>query len=476
MHKNMQKQATIIMLTFVFALVVCGAVAAADNSTVNATNASSVSSTNAAPAPAPAPNQPTVNAPTASDQQASSTPATTSGGDPRIVGDPTCYTTIQDAVNHAIKGDVIIVDCGVYNENVVINTMLTLIGQEGAVVVADNSNKPVFKINSGGSGTTITGFTIMGGSDGIELNGVSDCEISDNTIVSNKDGIELNNADFNCIKDNEIKYNLDDGISLRNSEGNTIKDNKITSNGDDGISLYRSEGNKITDNKINSNLDDGVSLDNSDWNDIIGNEINKNYYDGVVLYESDGNLVKCNDIIDNQGKGVLIAGSKGNEILKNDIETCIPCSVCIYVKDTCNSSPRAELTNGRSGRVSELNEVHGNCLIATGENSYAIINNSCKKLDAQCNWFGSAKDPKCKIGGSGVTLYCPWLKEEPKQCGCHQKEKKSEKTTTKKSAKTAKAAKVTAAAGVPMQTTGAPLALLALALLAVFGGLLPRRK
>jgi uncharacterized protein (TIGR03382 family) len=34
----------------------------------------------------------------------------------------------------------------------------------------------------------------------------------------------------------------------------------------------------------------------------------------------------------------------------------------------------------------------------------------------------------------------------------------------------------TKAAGVPMQTTGAPLALLALALLAVFGGLLPRRK
>ena len=462
MHKNMRKQATIIMLTFVFALVVCGAVAAADNSTVNATNSSNLSSDATPAATAPAADTTSTSQQTAaSNQQASSTPATTSGGDPRIVGDPTCYTTIQDAVNHAIKGDVIIVDCGVYNENVVINTMLTLIGQEGAVVVADNSNKPVFKINSGGSGTTITGFTIMGGSDGIELNGVNNCEISENTIVSNKDGIELNNADFNCIKDNEIKYNLDDGISLNYADGNTIKDNKITTNGDDGISLYRSEGNKITDNKINSNLDDGVSLYSSDWNDIIGNEINKNYYDGIALYESNGNLVKCNDIIDNQGKGVLIAGSKGNEILKNDIETCIPCSVCIYVKDI-------------DGITSELNEVHGNCLIATGENSYAIINNSCKKLNAQCNWFGSAKDPKCKIGGSGVTLYCPWLKEEPKKCGCH-KEKKSEETTTK-SAKTAKAAKVTAAAGVPMQTTGAPLALLALALLAVFGGLLPRRK
>ena len=474
MHKNMQKQATIIMLTFVFALVVCGAVAAADNSTVNATNASSVSSTNAAPAPAPAPNQPTVNAPTASDQQASSTPATTSGGDPRIVGDPTCYPTIQAAVNNAIKGDIIIVECGAYNENVVINTMLTLIGQKGAVVVAADPNQPVFTINSGGSGTKIIGFTIMGGSDGIELNDVSNCEIKCNKIVSNKDGIELNNADFNCIKDNEIKYNLDDGISLYWSDGNTIKDNRITSNVDDGISLYRSEGNKIIDNEINSNLGDGVDLYHSDWNDIIGNEINKNYYDGVVLYESDGNLVKCNDIIDNQGKGVLIAGSKGNEILKNDIETCIPCSVCIYVKDT-NPVLRTELTDEVFGRVSELNEVHGNSLIATGENSYAIINNSCEKLNAECNWFGSDKNPKCKIGGSGVTLYCPWLKEEPTKCKCH-KEKKSEKTTTKKSVKTAKAVKVTAAAGVPMQTTGAPLALLALALLAVFGGLLPRRK
>ena len=254
-------------------------------------------------------------------------------------------------------------------------------------------------------------------------------------------------------------------FSLHHSDGNTIDCNDIKVNGDDGISLFKSEGNKIINNEVESNLDDGISLYKSDFNDIINNEIENNYFDGVVLCESNGNLVKCNDIINNHGKGILIAGSKGNEIIKNNIKTCIPATVCVYVRDN-------------DGRISELNEVHYNCLIAKGPFSLAIVNNSCKKLNAQNNWFGSAKDPKCKIAGFGVTLYCPWLKEAPANCGCHKCNKKEEKkTTTTTTTTTAEPANVTtAAAGVPMQTTGAPLALLALALLAVFGGLIPKRK
>ena len=519
MQKKMQKRAATFMLAFALALVICGAAAAADNSTSGPAGNASVSSaaatstpasttsaatttaastststtpasttTNTASAPA-ASNQPTTNAPAVSNQPTvapSGSQSSGAGGLIQIVGSPKCYQTIQCAVNKAHCGDTIIIGCGVYKENVVIDKLLTLIGQAGAVVVACDDDDPVFTINSCGSGTTIEGFTIMGGSDGIELNHANGCEIKCNKIVSNKDGIELNNADWNCIKDNEIKYNLDDGISLRNSEGNTIKDNKITTNGDDGISLYRSEGNKITDNKINSNLDDGVSLYNSDWNKITGNEINKNYDDGVVLYESNGNDVKCNDITNNRGAGLYIAGSKGNEINNNNIKTCVPCSTCVYVRDT--------------DRTSEYNEIHYNNLIADGPHTYAIINNSRKKLNAQCNWFGSDRDPKCKIGGCGVTLYRPWLKSPVKVCKekccdhknickpckkerkhhkvckpCNPKEVTKE-TKVMVKAKAVKVAATTKAAGVAMQTTGAPIALLALALLVLFGGLLPRRK
>ena len=228
-----------------------------------------------------------------------------------------------------------------------------------------------------------------------------------------------------------------------------------------------------------------LRLYHSDWNNIVNNEINKNYFNGVVLYESDGNLVKCNDIIDNRGTGVLIAGSKGNEILKNDIKTCIPASACIYVRDTGLldgtliefDGPATETAEGLFGRTSDLNQIHENSIIADGPYTLAIINNSCNKLDAQCNWFGCNKDPCCLIGGSGVTLYCPWLTKEPANCGCHVKKEKKSNETTKKSANAANAANVTTTtSGVPMQTTGAPLIPLALALLAVFGGLVPKRK
>ncbi|AEG17991.1 right-handed parallel beta-helix repeat-containing protein [Methanobacterium paludis] len=549
MRKNMQKRTAMLALTFVFALVICGAVAAADNTTATASSGSSVSAapattttastpatttatsttttastpatttatstpatttTASTPATTTATSTPatttTASTPAASTTPTSTTPATgetttaataatTSGGDPYIVGSPIHYSTIQQAVDAAICGDTIIVGCGVYKENVVINKMLTLIGLDGAVVVACDPNKPVFQVNACGSGTTIKGFTIMGGSDGVELNHADNVKIRDNKIVANGDGIELNHADWNLIKDNEIKYNLNDGISLSCSDGNVIECNEIKLN-KNGVSLSRSEGNWIKGNEIEKNLDSGVKLCNSNWNKIINNEIENNYCNGIHLLESDGNLIKCNDITNNRGKGVFIDGSRGNVIINNNIKTCVPCSVCVYVKDSEGTGP--------ADRTSEFNEIHFNNIIASGPFSLAIVNNGCKKLNAQCNWFGCGCP---KIGGCGITLICPVLKCPVKCCGTHRErfccEKfrcerfccgrhherfccgmRHHKEINKKEKETMEvgAAKVTtvttsgATISVPMQTTGAPLALLALALLAVFGGLIPKRK
>ena len=72
-------------------------------------------------------------------------------------------TPIQDAVNNASSGDVICVEDGSYNENVVVNTShLTIQSQSGTascIVSASDPNNDVFNVTA--SYVNITGFTIQ---------------------------------------------------------------------------------------------------------------------------------------------------------------------------------------------------------------------------------------------------------------------------------------------------------------------------
>ncbi|MCK4443848.1 MAG: hypothetical protein KAW09_04850, partial [Thermoplasmata archaeon] len=120
---------------------------------------------------------------------------------------PGNYTTIQGAIDAAIPGDTVFVYDGTYNENLVIDRTLSLIGE----------NRDSTLINGGGFGDTIyvtadwvnlTGFFVWNGGlngwdAGIELNHVQNCHIADNNFIVN---------DF-------------DGIFLRSSHNNTIANN-----------------------------------------------------------------------------------------------------------------------------------------------------------------------------------------------------------------------------------------------------------
>lgn len=82
--------------------------------------------------------------------------------------------SIQSAVNNASANDTIIVNDNngtayTYTENVVINKKLVLQSFSGLVSVkASNPNNAVFTITSTGTSSTIQGFIINGGYDGIK--------------------------------------------------------------------------------------------------------------------------------------------------------------------------------------------------------------------------------------------------------------------------------------------------------------------
>lgn len=78
---------------------------------------------------------------------------------------PATYGTIADAITAAANGDLILVDDGVYNENINFNGKdITLRSVNGAAVTTisgNGSNAPVVTLNSGeSSAAVLDGFTI----------------------------------------------------------------------------------------------------------------------------------------------------------------------------------------------------------------------------------------------------------------------------------------------------------------------------
>jgi parallel beta-helix repeat protein len=196
------------------------------------------------------------------------------------------YTNIQDAIDDASDGDTVFVydDLSPYNENLVVDKSISLIGEDGNTTIIDGNNLGnVVYISA--DGVNISKFTIQNcGSD--ETNA----------------GIRIYSV-HNVINDNNINSNNMDGIYLYFSSENIISNNSIRSNGDDAVALYESNNNTISNNIISFNDGNGIIIYYpSNNNYIFGNTIRSNNADGVHINSSD-NYVYHNNFIHNLRDG-----------------------------------------------------------------------------------------------------------------------------------------------------------------------------
>jgi len=159
------------------------------------------------------------------------------------------YSTIQAAVDDANAGDVIQVAPGAYNEDVTINTQVTIVSSDGAgsttVSGPIGGGFATFDINA--SGTILDGFTITRdgnalatwndplNSAGISIQGAGNVEVRNCVLTANRTGIDINASSGNNIHHNEIDFNHT-GMILRNGcPNNTIESNEVTNNRTVGI-------------------------------------------------------------------------------------------------------------------------------------------------------------------------------------------------------------------------------------------------
>lgn len=164
------------------------------------------------------------------------------------------FDRIQEAINKASSGDIIIVGSGTYHETIVVNKSISLVGKDReSTILNGRGAENVISIKA--SNVNISGFTIKNSSSltgcGILVERVRNVIIKNNKIMDNKIGIRIISSQEGQIYKNTISSN-DLGIQLIYSFESVIHKNIIVNN-TNGIEIYYSMTNVFYENIISDN-------------------------------------------------------------------------------------------------------------------------------------------------------------------------------------------------------------------------------
>ena len=193
---------------------------------------------------------------------------------------PDDYASVQEAVDNASEGDVVLVKSGIYNGSVLIDKSISLIGEDkekttilgdwrlnGTVVLVQRDGVTVKNLkieairNSGSSGR------------GVHLLNVRNCQVSTCVFVECGIGVWLYGA-----SENIVEMNMMDGA--HEAMPSTA-----------GIKLQNSQNNRIIRNIVKEyKRGIGIRFLYSNKNNLSGNQISNNYQ-GLWVFESNKNRI-----------------------------------------------------------------------------------------------------------------------------------------------------------------------------------------
>jgi parallel beta-helix repeat protein len=200
--------------------------------------------------------------------------------------------SIQDVLDggqgRTQPGDTIFVT-GTCNEKVLVHSHLVGItldgrgkdGQGRATIEASDPGRDAIRIE--GRDITIIGFTVEGGSNGINVDDGS-ANILDNAVKgSNGSGIQISNNSLGQIFGNEVSGVGNQGLNIIQSSYAFIEDNKIQSNEILGVFVTEASAAVIQRNNISNNGSDGVIVIQNSHVNVFENQMDGNGGSGVVV-------------------------------------------------------------------------------------------------------------------------------------------------------------------------------------------------
>ena len=187
---------------------------------------------------------------------------------------PGDYDSVQDAIDAAASGDLILIAPGTYREDLDLTKAVTLAswflttGDEAYIdttILDGRDRAAVIHIpSSAEDGATIAGLTIQNADDGISARAKLD--LVRNRIRWTKDGVDYEDGSGGTCRYNLFEENDDDGVDPDSAVDVVIEYNVIRNNGGDGIEIrlqpYTGPTLEyvIRHNLIYGNQEDGIQL------------------------------------------------------------------------------------------------------------------------------------------------------------------------------------------------------------------------
>jgi len=292
---------------------------------------------------------------------------------------PSNYSTIQEAIDNANSGDTIHVWAGTYNENVMVDKTLTLIGNGSANTTIDGGKSGSI-VTIIAHWINISGFKIQNSGNrmfpyydsGINIQYMENITISNNNLTNNNFGIRLYNCKNVQMYKNTCYSNILNGFHVINSnycnfENNTCNFSKQAC----GIVLSGSKYNYVLNNTCSLNALYGIHLYTSEFNDIINNTCDGNTL-GFYLYNSNSILIENNSGKNNNeyygllGTECKFLKIKNNTFIFNKIGIAFQtCSGSEIIENNCNYNENgiglyvASVSNNVSNRIIQRTKIIG---------------------------------------------------------------------------------------------------------------------
>jgi F-box protein 11 len=261
--------------------------------------------------------------------------------DPMHRGD---HPTITQAIQAAAPGDRILVRPGLYQESLVIEKPLEIIGDGDAgevIVQATGQNALLFKTTMG----RVANLTLRQMGDG-EWFGVDiaqgrleleDCDVTSHSLAcvgihggadprlrrnrihgGNQSGVFVYKNGQGTLEDNDIFGNAYHGVSIAEGGSPTLRRNRIHDGKQNGVYAYNAGQGTLEDNDIFANARSGVQIKTGGNPMLRRNRIHDGKQSGVFVNENGLGTLEDNDIFGNAVCGVSVA-TGGNPTFRRRI-------------------------------------------------------------------------------------------------------------------------------------------------------------
>lgn len=232
---------------------------------------------------------------------------------PGTIRVPSQYATIQAAINAAGQGMTIEVSSGTYPEDVVVNKTVQLQGENPTTTIIDGGSVGNTTVVTADN-VTVTGFTITNGINGLLLEEVEGCKISENRITNSLNGLLLQDCSNNTLNNNTLS-DSEYGFGVEGSELSHYMNSINSSNTIDGKPIfYLTNQNGSTVNSQSPTAGFLAFINSTDVS--IQNVTAEHDYQGILLAYTHGSLVKNVTFMHNI-IGLELYASSNNTIFHN---------------------------------------------------------------------------------------------------------------------------------------------------------------